>query len=155
MSDSHTKSRIRNLATTHLPILLYCIVGLGFLFQGVRYISATELMPYHLAVIETPWEGLDSSYQTLFLGLLKGFGTGSFCVGLAIILLALIPLRRGSRWARWVIPVIALTYTSALIYVTSFALLPGATPILVTTTLLGFVIAAVISSFFSADSDAG
>ncbi len=153
MPDPDTRSRIRNLATTHLPILLYCIVGLGFLFQGVRYISATELMPYHLAVIETPWEGLSTSYQTLFLGLLKGFGTGSFCVGLAIILMALIPLRRGSRWARWVTPVIALTYTSALIYVTSFALLPGATPIMVTTTLLGFVTVAAISSFFGSDSD--
>ena len=154
MPDSHTRNRIRNLATTHLPILLYCIVGLGFLFQGVRYISATELMPYHLAVIETPWEGLDTSYQTLFLGLLKGFAAGSFCIGLTIILLALLPLRRGSRWARWMTPLIALTYTSALIYVTSFALLPGATPIMVTTTLLLLVVAAAISSFFGGDSDA-
>ena len=92
-------SRVRDVVATLLPIILYCFVGLGLLVQGVRYLDATELMPYHSAVLETPWQGLSASHQTLFLGLLKGFGAGSFCVGLAIILLALVPFRAGSTWA--------------------------------------------------------
>ena len=96
--------------------------------QGVRYISASQLMPYHTAVIDVPWDSLGTDYQILFLGLLKGFGAGSFCVGLAITILALIGFRTGSAWTHWVTPVIAATYTAALVYVTSFALLPGAAP---------------------------
>lgn len=141
-------SRIRKSVTTYLPLFLYCFVGLGLMVQGVRYISASQLMPYHTAVIDVPWDSLGTDYQILFLGLLKGFGAGSFCVGLAITILALIGFRTGSAWTRWVTPVIAATYTAALVYVTSFALLPGATPITVTAILLVFVIVAAISSYF-------
>ena len=147
-------SRLRDFVTNRLPVILYCIVGLGFMVQGVRYIGAAELMPYHLAVIETPWESLGASYQTLFLGLLKGFGAGSFGTGLAIVLMALFPFRTGSSWARWATPVVAALYTGALVYVTSFALLPGATPITVTATLHGFVIVAAICSMFGGASKA-
>jgi hypothetical protein len=116
--------------------------------QGVRYISASQLMPYHSAVIAVPWDSLGTDYQTLFLGLLKGFGAGSFCVGLVITVLTLIGFRTGRDWTRWVTPVIAATYTAALVYVTSFALLPGATPITVTAILLVLVIVAAICSYF-------
>jgi hypothetical protein len=150
---SHAVSPVRNFVTKRLPVILYCIVGLGFLVQGIRYIGAAELMPYHLAVIETPWEGIGASYQTLFLGLLKGFGAGSFGMGLVIILMALFPLRAGNSWARWATPVVAAIYTGALVYVTSFALLPGATPIAVTATLHGLVIVAAVCSMFGGASN--
>ena len=147
MSNAPNVSPIREFVAIRLPIFLYCIVGIALLLQGVRYFGADNLMPYHLAVIATPWDSLGPSHQTLFLGLLKGFGAGSFCVGLAILLLTLIPLRAGSNWSRWAIPAIGTTYTGALIYVTNFTLLPGATPIAVTTVLLGSVIVASVSSF--------
>ena len=140
-------SRVRQIVTKRLAVALYCLVGLGLLIQGVRYLVAAELMPYHLAVLELPWGGLDPTHQTLFLGLLKGFGAGSFGVGLAILLLALVPLRAGSRWARWATPAVAGSYTGLLVYVTQFALLPGAAPIVVTTTLSAMVIVAAVSSF--------
>jgi hypothetical protein len=145
-------SRVRNFVTNRLPVILYSFVGLGYLVQGVKYFSAAELMPYHMAVLETPWESLGVEYQTLLLGLLKGFGAGAIGVGLAIILMALFPLRAGSSWARWATPVVAALYTGALVYVTSFALLPGATPIAVSATLHGFVIVAAVSSMFGGTS---
>ena len=145
-------TRVRDFVTNRLPVILYSVVGLGYLVQGVRYISAAELMPYHMAVLETPWESLGAEYQTLLLGLLKGFGAGAFGVGLAIILMALFPLRTGSSWARWATPVVAALYTGALVYVTSFALLPGATPIAVSATLHGLVIVAAVSSMFGGAS---
>lgn len=154
MSNAPNVSRIREFVSNRLPISIYCLVGVALLVQGVRYIGAAKLMSYHSAVIATPWDSLSPSHQTLFLGLLKGFGAGSFCVGLAIILLTLIPLRAGSHWSRWAIPAVAGTYTAALVYVTKFALLPGATPIVVTAVLLGFVIVAGVSSFLG-ESKAG
>lgn len=147
-------TRVRDFVTNRLPVILYSFVGLGYLVQGVKYFSAAELMPYHMAVLETPWESLGAEYQTLLLGLLKGFGAGAIGVGLAIILMALFPLRAGSSWARWATPVVAALYTGALVYVTSFALLPGATPIAVTATLHGLVIVAAVCSLFGGASKA-
>ena len=140
-------SRIRDFVTRQLPVILYGVVGLGFLFQGVRYLAAPELMPYHLAVIEENWENLDAAQQTLFLGLLKGFGAGSFCVGLTVILLAFLLLKNRTSWFLWMTPVIGAGYSALMVYVTSFALLPGANPIAVTATLLALVLIAAICSF--------
>ncbi len=145
-------SSVRNFVTNILPVVLYCIVGLGYVVQGIRYFIAATLTPYHVAVIDTPWESVETSYQTLFLGLLKGFGAGAFGVGLAIILMALFPLRAGNSWARWATPVVAAIYTGALVYVTSFALLPGAAPIAVSSTLHGLVLVAAICSIFGGGS---
>lgn len=150
MQTTPIVSRVRSHVTTSLPVGLYCFVGLGLMIQGIRYVGSSELMPYHSAVIDTRWEALSESYQTLLLGLLKGFGAGSFCVGLAIVVLALIPFRMGTQWARWATPVVAATYTAALVYVTSFALLPGATPVIVTTVLLSLVVIAAVCSAFAA-----
>ena len=142
-------SRVREIVTVRLPVVIYVLVGLGLLVQGVRYLGAAELMPYHLAVIQTSWENLSADYQRLSLGLLKGFGAGSFGVGLAIILMAAIPLRGGKGWAVWATPAVAATYTAGLVYVTNFALLPSATPIAVSYLLLGLVAGAAVSSLFA------
>jgi len=136
-----------------LPVFLYSLVGAALMAQGVRYIVATAFMPYHSAVIAAPWDSLGPGHQTLILGLLKGFGAGSFCVGLAIILMTLIPFRSGRSWARWAIPAVAATYTAALVYVTTFALLPGAAPISVSLALLGCVVVASASSFLGVSDD--
>jgi len=136
--------------TRQLPVALYCLVGLGLVLQGVRYFGAVALMPYHMAVIDAAWDDLADSYQTLFLGLLKGFGAGSFCVGLSVILLALGPLRTGSSQVRWVVGVLAVSYCALLVYVTSSALLPGAVPVTVTIVLLVLVVIAAVGSFFRA-----
>lgn len=154
MSIASQASPIRKFLGFRLPVFLYGLVGLALLIQGIRYIGATAFMPYHSAVIAAPWDSLGPSHQTLILGLLKGFGAGSFCVGLAIILMTLIPFGAGSKWSRWAIPTVAATYTGALVYVTKFALLPGATPIAVSLTLLGCVVVASASSFLGV-SDGG
>ena len=49
---------IRTAFTHYVPVVIYCFLGLGFLAQGVRYLGATELMPYHMEVIQVTWEEL-------------------------------------------------------------------------------------------------
>jgi hypothetical protein len=140
-------NRFRKFATIQLPVIIYKVVGLGYLFQGIRYLTKQELMPYHLAVIDENWENLDSAQQTLFLGLLKGFGAGSFCVGLTMILLAFLLLKSRTSWSLWVTPVIGISYSGLMVYVTNFALLPRAIPIAVTVSLLGLTLLAALCSF--------
>ena len=139
---------IRIVVTHHAPVVIYSFLGLGFMAQGVRYLAATELMPYHMEVIQIAWQGLAGNQQQLLLGLLKGFGAGSLGMGVAIILLALIPLRAKQPWAYLVTPLVTAIYVGAITYVTMYALLPGAIPITVSLACVGLVALAWVSSIF-------
>jgi hypothetical protein len=130
-----------------LSVVLYSLVGAGLMVRGIRYLFASEFARYHAAVIATPWSELPSKYQTLILGLLKGFGAGMFCVGLAVLLLAVVSLRAGGGWARWIACVVSINYTAALVYATHFALLPGTTAIKVSAILCILSIVAAVASF--------
>jgi len=145
---------IRTFVTHQLPLYLYCIVGLGLIGQGIRYLAGTEIAPYHIEVIETSWEHIEQSYQHLLVGLYRGFGAGFLCVGLSTIVLALIPFRDGNRWAIWATPTIAGIYTLALNYVTFTTLLHGAAPILVSKILFAMVMVAAVLSYFRNTSTA-
>ena len=136
--------------THRTPMVIYCLLGLGFVAQGIRYLWATELMPYHMAVIQVSWGELAANHQRLFLGLLKGFGAGALSTGVAVILLALFPLRLRQPWAYLVTPLVSVTYIGALTYVTTFALLPGAVPIAVSKLFLALVLFASVASVFRA-----
>ena len=57
-------------------------------------------------------------------------------------------MRKGQRWALWATPTIAGSYTALLVWVTSSALLPGANPIAITTTMFGVVMVAAVLSCF-------
>ena len=61
-----------NSLTVRIAIGLYCLVGAGFLGQGLRYLVSDALMDYHMAVIGIPWDAIGHSYQALLLGLLRG-----------------------------------------------------------------------------------
>jgi hypothetical protein len=128
-------------------VTAYCIVGLGLTAQGLRYLVASQYMHYHADVIQEQWTQLKPNEQRLVLGLLKGFGAGMFCLGLTLVFAALGPFRDGAYMAHWFLAVNAIGYTALLVHITRFALLPGAAPIAVTTTMCGLSIAAAIASW--------
>ena len=131
-----------------VAVVLYCLIGLGLMVQGVRYLVVTEFRPYHEAVVGTPWPQVTAAYQRLILGLLKGFGAGALCAGLTLFLVAIVPLRLDHEWARSVAAVLTLTYTAGLIYATRFALVPGSRPIAISITLFVLGLVAAIASYF-------
>ena len=139
---------MRTTLTHRMPMVIYCFLGLGFVVQGIRYLGGTELMPYHMEVIQVSWGELAADHQRLFLGLLKGFGAGALSTGVAVVLLALFPLRLRHPWAYLVTPLVSVTYIGAIAYVTKFALLPGAVPVTVCKLFLGLVLFASVASVF-------
>jgi hypothetical protein len=128
-------------------VTLYCLVGAGLAAQGLRYLIASQVMHYHQDVMREQWGQLQAGEQRLMLGLLKGFGAGMFCLGLAIVFLALGPVRDHFYKAHWFIAILSIAYTGLLVHITRFALLPKAAPIAVTMTMLGMSIAAAAVSF--------
>lgn len=131
-------------------IAAYGLVGFGLAAQGLRYLVASQFMHYHAEVIQVRWAELKAAEQRLFLGLLRGFGAGMFCLGIALVFIAAEPLRGGALFVRWFIAFISIMYTAMLVYVTRVALLPGAAPIAVTMTMCALCVAAAAVSIGAA-----
>jgi hypothetical protein len=131
-------------------VVAYCAVGVGLMAQGIRYLVASQFMDYHAEVVNERWNQLSAAEQRLVLGLLRGFGAGMFCLGLAMVFIAIEPLRRGAMLVHWFMAFISITYTAMLVRVTSKALLPGAAPILVTIVMCTLCVFASAASIYTA-----
>ena len=86
----------------------YLLVGLAGMVFGLRYILSPQLMPYHQEVIGVNWGDLSPRMQKMFLAFLHGAGTSMFLSGLSVLILLLIPFRRGEVWSRWALPVLCV-----------------------------------------------
>lgn len=75
---------------------------------GLVYTLRTELMPYHLEVLGTSWEQLPPRYRLMFRSLINGAGAATLATGAALLILTLVPLRRGEPWARWALLLVGL-----------------------------------------------
>jgi len=137
----------RMMTLLDFAVVGYALVGLGLMAQGLRYLLAGQFEHYHAEVIKERWSQLPHAEQRLLLGLLKGFGAGMFCVGVAMVFVATEPFRRGAFLAQWFLAVMSITYTSMLVKITQTALLPGAAPILVTKTMVVICVLATVASF--------
>ena len=93
-------------------VFLYLAAGLVLLY-GVRYSFASSIMAYHEAYLGSLHGQLDVRIGNLLVELMGISGGGALSLGVTMMFLITIPLRRGETWARW-----------ALFVVTSIYLLP-------------------------------
>ena len=87
---------------------LYAITIVASLLIGLLYASRSQIMPYHLDALETSWDGLEPSYQVLLKALLNGGGFYGVANSLFMLVLLLIPFRKGEAWAGYSIGLIGL-----------------------------------------------
>ena len=92
-----------------LAFLCYLLVAIVFLATGVSFVFATEFFPFHSDVIETAWQDLGKSEQTLYLGMMRTEGAGFLAAAMAIALLLFIPFRRREAWSYWAMTAIGIT----------------------------------------------
>jgi hypothetical protein len=88
---------------------LYLVVAVGSLAVGVTYLATPTFMPYHEVALGRSWGALDADLRTLLGALIDIAGAGLIALGLAVGGLVAVPLRRGERWARWLVPALLLT----------------------------------------------
>ena len=108
----------------------YLVPALTLFAFGVRYLAASEFMPYHAAALEREWSDLLPNEQGVMLAALRG-GGGGFVIGAtAILVLLLVPFRRGETWAYRAVPfLVLLCGLSALFTSSTLArLTPGSPP---------------------------
>jgi hypothetical protein len=57
----------------------------GLMLQGLLSVTTPTFMPYHADALAVAWEDLPANDQGFVLGVIKGMGTGSVGVTLAIV----------------------------------------------------------------------
>jgi hypothetical protein len=128
----------------NIALTLFSIIGLVFLSLGSVYLLSNEFMSYHAAAIETPWNQLNSNYQGLTLGGLRGLGAGAFCVGLMLIALSVLSFLRGLAAYKLLLITTSIVYSSLLAYAiyTVRSLTPGEPS-------LGVIVVIIVCSFIA------
>jgi hypothetical protein len=80
---------------------IYLLVAIMTIAWGCLYFFSHEMMPYHKQAIGKNWAELDRGVQVIVLALMEAVGAGQLTLGFIILVLLLIPFRRGERWVNW------------------------------------------------------
>lgn len=98
---------------TKIAFVLFALAYLVSAVFGLMYSTRSEFMPYHALAIGTEWSALPTSYQVLFLALLRVGGGGMLATATAGAFLLIIPFRAQVAWSRWALLAV-IGITSAL-----------------------------------------
>ncbi|MEL7546067.1 MAG: hypothetical protein AAFY22_00240 [Pseudomonadota bacterium] len=88
------------------PLILYTVLGAGSCAFGLFYALRTEVMPFHLAIIGTPWSEVPDGTQAILMVLMKEMGVGQMVLGLAVLIITYGPHRNADPWGRWAAPLV-------------------------------------------------
>lgn len=131
--------------------LLAAVMSIG---ASMRYLAASEFMPYHAAVAGQAWTALSPGLQVIITGMLHILGAGFLGCGIALAALAR-PLWRTERWAAWaslLVGVAVWAPTLAVTLMLKTAAPAAQPPTAPTIAILVLVIAAFIAALLSRSS---
>jgi hypothetical protein len=97
-------------------LVIFLLLGLVQAALGLAYLTTNEFMPYHSQAIETDWRALNSNYQGLYLGFLKGLGSGAFIVGATVASMATSSIRHSIEPYKFLLPWVCNGYLILLSY---------------------------------------
>jgi hypothetical protein len=88
----------------------YVINSLVSLILGSTYLLRGSFMPYHADALGQSWAEVEPALQTLLGALMDVVGAGWIGIGVATLVLVAVPMRRGERWGRLLIPALFLIF---------------------------------------------
>ena len=88
----------------------YVINALVSLVLGSTYLFRGSFMPYHADALGRSWTEVEPALQTLLGALMDVAGAGWVGIGVATLVLVAVPMRRGERWGRLLIPALFLIF---------------------------------------------
>jgi len=89
---------------------LYLINSIVSLILGSTYLFREAFMPYHADALQRPWSEVEPALQVLLGALMDVAGAGWIGIGGATLVLVAVPMRRGERWSRLLIPALFLIF---------------------------------------------
>ena len=138
-----TSKAVRIICT----IIFWITTVSGFIFAAM-YLFRPEFMPYHEVAIGKPWNEMNEEYRVLIIALMRVSGGGWLATSVGMLLLLLIPFRKGRYWSYLGIPTIGLaalvpTFLATLIVKSNSSAVP---PYLLAASLIGLLIITIILS---------
>ncbi|MCP4137095.1 MAG: hypothetical protein GY754_39365 [bacterium] len=103
--------------TNKIAFVLFLIIAILEAVIGVRYLIASEPMPYHMMAMGDAWSTTEPIVQFMYIMLEKGSGLGSLMTFLAVVFLLFIPFRRGENWSRWALMVLPLIHNLFVVWI--------------------------------------
>ncbi len=95
------------------------LINVAILFAfAARYLLADRLMTYHAETIGVARDGLPGEQMLVFVTLYRAVGSGMLGVGLAMLILLLVPFRAGEAWATWAMTSVGIVYAGLTLYLT-------------------------------------
>jgi len=88
----------------------YGINSLVSLILGSTYLLRGSFMPYHADALGRQWAEVEPALRTLLRALMEVAGAGWIGIGVATLGLVAVPMRRGERWGRLLIPALFLIF---------------------------------------------
>jgi hypothetical protein len=82
---------------------IYLLVAFFTIAWGFLYLFSHEMMPYHKQAIGKNWAEIERGVQVIILALMEAVGAANLIIGFIVLILLLIPFRRGEAWVNWTI----------------------------------------------------
>lgn len=93
-----------------IALWLYAMSGVVSLALGFLYLLRDSFMPYHAVALGREWSEVEPHTQVLLKALMEVAAAGWLSLGVLLLLLVAIPIRRGERWARIAAPAAILVF---------------------------------------------
>lgn len=110
-------TRVATRAVMRVAFWSYVLVVLAILGTGVVYFTTQRFLPYHAQAFGQSWEQAPARTRDLYLVMVKAIGAPTFVTGLAIAVVLMVPWRRGERWARVAVPLLALAWALPMLVI--------------------------------------
>lgn len=88
----------------------YAAIGVVSLALGAVYLFRDSFMPYHSVALGKEWSEVGPETQVLLKALMEVAAAGWLSLGVLLLVLVAIPIRRGDRWARLAAPIAILVF---------------------------------------------
>jgi hypothetical protein len=98
----------------------YLLTSPVLLLFGFKYLFTSQFMPYHSTAIGLPWTEVEPGFQYVILVLMKVVGGSFIALAIALLMILIIPFRKGERWAHYTVPIMGIFCAGASLYATLF-----------------------------------
>lgn len=138
---------------TFISLICFSLILFLEMVIAFRFLSAPQIMDYHLTAIGSNWGDLTLGAQVMTLNFLRSAGVGFLMTGIAILFILIFPFRKGESWSKWALLCIGLT--QAVIMGLIINDVAGNTP--AEPPLVPFIVSGVLSivGFFTYQSKGG
>jgi hypothetical protein len=101
-----------------IALAIYALLILMSIWFALKYLGATEALPYHVGTIGRAWTDIDTGTRSVILAMYRTIGGGFLAVAILTSWL-FVHFARGERWAMWA----ALSGTLGLLLPILYAIL--------------------------------